>query len=245
MPKLYNASSELDNQNHLLDTLDLLNKVSNVDNNKQFRKDSNQKEELKDEEDKFDEDYKIDYNRKLSQLLDFDYSVAPVAKAIYYERKPKRKNSKLLTRLVGQHRRDRPTRLSGLIKSRRNSKFSRELHESDQSRDQSFKSVSLNEELSVQKLISTASYQNFANCAAHLQCSEQLINLYVKQHLVDCNLDSTIDCDDFASLHWLGKKNCRRQNTMLYSNLWKNFEYCFGTNSYGDRLIIRIMIIES
>lgn len=219
LPKLYNTSAELDNQNHLLDTLDLLNKVSSVDNNKQFRKDSNQREELKDEEDKFEEDYKMDYNRKLSQLLDFDYSAAaPVAKAIYFERKPKRKNSKLLSRLVSQHR--PPYGGGGLMKSRRNSKFSRELHETDQ-----FKSVSMNEELSVQKLISTASYQNFVNCAANLQCAEQLVNLYVKQHLVDCNLDSTIDCDDFASLHWLGKKNCK-QNTMLYSNLWKNFEYC-------------------
>ena len=135
-----------------------------MDNNKQFRKDSNQREEAKDEE-RFEDDYKMDYNRKLSQLLDFDYSVAPVAKAIYYEPRPRRKNSKLLTRLVGQ-------RLSGgrpFAKSRRNSKFSRELHETDQ-----FKSISMNEELSVQKLISTASYQNFVNCAANLQCSEQV-----------------------------------------------------------------------
>lgn len=211
LAKLYNSTSEQENQNQILDTLDLLNKISNVDN-KQFRKESSdlKSDELKDDYD----DYKMDYNKKLSQLLDFDY-VPIIAKSIQFDKlqKPKRKNSKLLNRLIGNRSKNR-------IKSRRNSKFSRELQ------DQIiYKSISMNEELSVQKLISTASYQNFVNCVSNLKCSEQLINIYVKQHQADCNLDSTIDCDDFASLHWLGKKNCK-QNTMLYSNLWKNFEYC-------------------
>lgn len=200
LPEIYNQSCEFENQNQLLDTIDLLNKVSNVDfnngNNKQFRKETdfnylneNQEENLNEEDDS-----NIDYNKKLIELLNFEY--LPVARSIHYEnRQFKRQNSKLLKRLISK------PMLDDLVKSRRNSKFSKDsLQESS-----SIKSISINEESSVQRLITTASYLNFANCALNLKCSEQLINLYVKQHLVDCNLDSNIDCDDFASIHWLGK----------------------------------------
>ena len=193
LPEFYNQTSELENQHHLLDTVDLLNKLTNVDGNKQFRNEFDFKEE-------------DDYDKKLTQLLDLDY--VPVAKSIKEFRRPKRKNSKLLNRLVNR-----------ATKSRRNSKFSKESNVDEEA-------TSILQQ-SVQKLIGSSSYQNFAHCATNLRCSEQLINIYVKQHLVDCNLDSTIDCDDFASIHWLGKRcTFLKQNTMLYSNLWKNFEYC-------------------
>ena len=73
-------------------------------------------------------------------------------------------------------------------------------------------------------VIRSQAFGRYQRCVQNDRCAEQLVNEYVNQHLIDCNLDRVIDCDDFAGIHWFGR-DCR-QTTLLYSNFWKNFEYC-------------------
>lgn len=88
-------------------------------------------------------------------------------------------------------------------------------------------------------VIRSQAFARYQRCVQNDRCAEQLVNEYVNRHMIDCNLDRVIDCDDFAGIHWFGR-DCR-QTTLLYSNFWKNFEYC---SILADDVRRKLMLIN-
>lgn len=70
---------------------------------------------------------------------------------------------------------------------------------------------------------------NFQKCASSLDCSRGILRRYYAKHGVDCNLDSDVNCVDFALIHKYGLDNCKVIPEDLFkSGYWLNFENCYG-----------------
>jgi len=68
---------------------------------------------------------------------------------------------------------------------------------------------------------------SFEECAANLDCARETVTRYMEMRGQDCNKDESIDCLDFATLHFGRTERCL-QASVHQSLFWKEFEKCFG-----------------
>uniref|UniRef100_T1KQ17 lysozyme n=2 Tax=Tetranychus urticae TaxID=32264 RepID=T1KQ17_TETUR len=71
----------------------------------------------------------------------------------------------------------------------------------------------------------------FEDCANDKECSENIVRVYMKRNVMDCNEDEILDCTDFALVHKLGRSHCRQAReveSFLNSAYWAEFQACYG-----------------
>ena len=67
---------------------------------------------------------------------------------------------------------------------------------------------------------------NFEACAIDKQCSESVLETYIKKWGIDCNKDGIMDCYDHASVFRAGQQHCNAE-WFFESQYWSDFRECF------------------
>ncbi|OXU16760.1 hypothetical protein TSAR_014505 [Trichomalopsis sarcophagae] len=68
----------------------------------------------------------------------------------------------------------------------------------------------------------------YANCVNDAYCAARAVQGYMEKYSQDCNNDGTINCDDYARIHYLGGYGCGGALEKRYENAYYNCRNSFA-----------------